>query len=79
MITTERKSKYKHKITMTRPTDDGIWDTPKVNEEIRQWCEQSYGPGGRKHRWRFGWTNKASTFYFRNAKDAMLFTLRWSS
>ena len=80
MITQERKSKYKHKITMPRPADPNWqWSTPKVDEEMRAWCEQSYGPGGRKHRWRFGWTNEDSTFYFRSGKDAMMFTLRWSS
>lgn len=78
MITQERKSKYKHKITMTRQTPND-WSAPKVNAEIIAWCEQSYGPGGRKHRWRFGWTDKHSTFYFRSPKDAMMFTLRWAS
>ena len=78
MITQQRKSKYKHKITMPRELPDD-WSTPKVNTEIYEWCESTFGPGGRKHRWRFGWTHKDSTFYFRSAKDAMLFTLRWSS
>ena len=78
MITQERKSKYKHKITMPRTYH---W-VPREDEhtaEIRQWCEQSYGPGGRKNRWRFGWTQKDATFYFRSGKDAMMFALRWSS
>lgn len=80
MITQERKSKYKHKITMTRQPDANYqWSSPKVNAEMLEWCEQSYGPGGRKHRWRFGWTDKNSTFYFRSPKDAMMFTLRWAS
>ena len=69
MITQERKSKYKHKITV------------KGNHayDMREWCEQSYGPGGRKQRWRFGWVQTDSTFYFRSGKDAMMFVLRWSS
>jgi hypothetical protein len=80
MITQERKSKYKHKITMARQADPNFqWSNPKVNAEMLEWCEQSYGPGGRKHRWRFGWTHKDSTFYFKSSKDAMMFTLRWSS
>jgi len=79
MITQERKSKYKHKITMSRPADSNFqWANPKVNAEMLEWCEQRYGPGGRKSRWRFGWTDKNSTFYFRSSKDAMMFTLRWS-
>lgn len=77
MFTQERKSKYKHKITMER---EYHWK-PREDErhaEIRQWCEKSFGPGGRKSRWRFGWTHKDATFYFRNSKDAMMFSLRWS-
>lgn len=78
MITQQRKSKYKHKIIMTRQVPDD-WTSHKVNPEIREWCESTFGPGGRKHRWRFGWTEKDSTFYFRSSKDAMMFTLRWAS
>jgi len=48
------------------------------NQAIRTWCEQSFGPGGRKQRWRFGWTGSDNTFYFRNEKDALLFVLRWT-
>ena len=72
MITQERKSKYKHKITVPTNTSNLLW-------EMREWCESSYGPGGRKMRWRFGWIDKHSTFYFKSGKDAMMFTLRWSS
>jgi len=71
MITTKRKSKYKHKITMPNS-----WASD--NQAIRTWCEQSFGPGGRKQRWRFGWTGSDNTFYFRNEKDALLFVLRWT-
>ena len=71
MITVERKSKYKHKITMPGLKGD-------QEHEIIDWCEQSYGPGGRKQRWRFGWIQEDSTFYFKSGKDAMMFTLRWS-
>lgn len=73
MITQERKSKYKHKITMPANWANG-------NDEMREWCANNFGPGGRsKHlRWRYGWTDKDNTFYFRSSKDAMLFTLRWS-
>jgi len=71
MITQERKSKYKHKITFT--------GTDKREQEMSLWCEEMFGPGGRKWRWRFGWIGKNTTFYFKSGKDAMLFTLRWSS
>ena len=74
MITQERKSKYKHKVTFKGN------DTISQHHEIRQWCEQMFGPGGRskKLRWRMGWTDKDDTYYFKSSKDAMLFTLRWS-
>jgi len=71
MITQERKSKYKHKITVSGGHTHG--------HDMRKWCEDSYGPGGRRNRWRFGWTQKDSTFFFKSGKDAMMFTLRWSS
>jgi hypothetical protein len=71
---TERKSKYKYKIIFK----GGHTKAPYT--EIRQWCEQTFGPGGRsrKLRWRNGWTDKDDTFYFKNSKDALLFTLKWS-
>lgn len=74
MITQERKSKYKHKITMPPNWDNG-------HDEMVDWCNRSFGPGGRSRRlrWRYGWTEKANTFYFKSSKDAMMFTLRWSS
>ena len=71
MITTERKSKYKHKITIPRPSEHEY--------DMRSWCEQTYGTSGRKYRWRFGWVDAVSTFYFKSGKDAMMFVLRWSS
>ena len=74
MVTQERKSKYKHKV---------MFDGQMVakHNEIQDWCKQSFGPGGRsrKLRWRFGWTDQHDTYYFKSSKDAMLFTLRWSS
>lgn len=72
MITQERKSKYKHKVTFN---SDRV-----LHHEVKEWCEQMFGPGGRsrKLRWRFGWTDKDDTYYFKSSKDAMMFTLRWS-
>lgn len=51
------------------------------HSDIHDWCTQSFGPGGRskKLRWRFGWTDKVDTYYFKSGKDAMMFTLRWSN
>ena len=73
MIITERKSKYKHKV---------IFEPRWANSEhrpIQEWCEKTFGPGGRKNRWRFGWTDVNSTYYFKNSKDATIFLLRWSN
>ena len=73
MITQERKSKYKHKVIFTSSVN-------LRQAEVRAWCEKNFGPGGRskKYRWRMGWTDKTDTYYFKNSKDAMLFTLMWS-
>lgn len=75
MITQERKSKYKHKVIFSPG-----W-SKNEHSEVMSWCEQNFGPGGRsrKLRWRFGWTDKSDTYYFKSSKDAMMFTLRWSS
>jgi hypothetical protein len=74
MILTQRKSKYKHKVTVRR--EEG---KANKNPDMISWCEQTFGRGGRRERWRFGWIDSDSTFYFKNGKDAMLFTLRWSN
>jgi hypothetical protein len=75
MILQERKSKYKTKITIPLSTH-GISDHKEV--EMRKWCENLYGPGGRRERWRYGWTQKDITFYFRQPRDAMMFSLKWN-
>lgn len=74
MILQERKSKYKHKVVF----QGGLYQATFA--EVREWCEQTFGPGGRsrKYRWRVGWTDKDDTYYFKSGKDAMLFVLRWS-
>jgi hypothetical protein len=68
MIVTERKSKYKTKITLDS----------KNTANIRNWCEEQFGPSGRRNRWRFGWTQDQDTFYFRCPADALLFTIKWA-
>ena len=70
MIVAKRKSKYKHKVTVS---GKGTHE-----REMRSWCEQTYGPGGRKQTWRFGWIQSDSTFYFKHGKDASMFLLRWT-
>lgn len=77
MITQERKSKYKHKVTVPHPP---VWGE-RTDNDMRDWCSKNFGPGGRskKYRWRYGWTTKETTFYFKSSKDSMMFVLRWSS
>ena len=70
MIVQERKSKYKTKVTVSGSQTAG---------DMHEWCLKSYGPGGRKSRWRRGWVGQDTTFYFRSKKDAMMFSLRWSA
>ena len=72
MITYIRKSKYKHKIVF----ENG--HKSEFGHDIRDWCYQMFGPGGRKQQWRFGWTQTHDTYYFRCEKDVLMFTLRWS-
>jgi hypothetical protein len=73
MITQERKSKFKHKITFTTENHR--------RDEIHAWLYDTFGEGGRsrKLRWRYGWTQKDQCYYFKSSKDAMMFTLRWAS
>jgi hypothetical protein len=75
MIVKERKSKYKHKIVVSLA--QSTYDDRK-EVAMRKWCTETFGEGGRRERWRFGWTQKDITFYFRQPKDSMLFTLKWS-
>lgn len=79
MLITARKSKYKHKITIPYTAFYANKDDRDHERDMRVWCENRFGPGGRKERWRFGWTQKDSTFYFRQASDATMFTLKWSA
>ncbi len=73
MMVAKRKSKYKHKVMFSG-------QMAAKHNEIQDWCKQTFGPGGRskKLRWRFGWTDKNDTYYFKNPKDASMFLLRWT-
>jgi hypothetical protein len=74
VMVTERKSKYKHKVTV--PTDF----TGDLEATMRAWCKDTFGEGGRNKnlRWRSGWTDKHTTFYFKHDGDVSLFLLRWA-
>ena len=71
MITAERKSKYKYKVTVS---------SSNGHRDMIDWCTKSFGKGGRRKtlRWRFGWTGSDNTFYFKNGPDATMFVLKWS-
>ncbi len=74
MILFEHKGKNKHRVIFTPAWADCEHD------EIRQWCEQTFGPGGRnkKCRWRYGWTNVGNVYHFKEKRDAQFFILRWA-
>ena len=75
----KRKSKHEFRIGMG--STSLVPYTPEQLREVRDWCTEVFGPGGRnsKCKWRYGWVNREEdTFYFRNEKDALFFMLRWS-
>ena len=69
MLVSERKSKYKTKVMFK--------GSGQSHSQMHEWCTEKFGPGGRKFRWRRGWIEENTTFYFRNQKDASMFILRW--
>jgi hypothetical protein len=73
IIVAERKSKYKHKITIKR-----TYDTKYNTTELMTWCNENFGEGGRKQQWRRGWVGDDLTFYFKNERLVTLFLLRWA-
>ncbi len=73
------KRKSKHEFVVNAVMNKPV--TVEDLDDMRQWCHDTFGPGGRKrqYRWRYGWIERnASLFYFRTEKDALFFTLRWS-
>jgi hypothetical protein len=67
--------KGKNKYVVTRI----YTERAPANDDIRTWCTEMFGPGGRnsKCRWRFGWTSNSDTYHFKCAEDATMFMLRW--
>jgi hypothetical protein len=72
MITTERKSKYKIKVTFTEERPN--------RTDVHNWLYDTFGEGGRSKKlsWRYGWTSTGENYYFKNEADAAFFVLRWS-
>jgi hypothetical protein len=59
-------------------------DQYHLQEEIRAWCRSNFGPGmwcnPKDHTqiWGFDHAFGNTTYYFKNEKDAIIFTLRWT-
>lgn len=47
--------------------------------EMRTWCLEKFGPGGRnkKCKWRCGWLHQTDFLYFKHEQHATMFALRW--
>lgn len=72
-----RKSKNEFKVNA--PLNSPV--TAENIDEMRQWCTNIFGQGGRNKKcgWRYGWVDRThNSFYFRTEKDALFFTLRWA-
>jgi hypothetical protein len=68
----ERKNKSKYVCKLSQ-------DEKLAVNDMRDWCTQTFGTGGRHRwmRWRFGWTHTDRNFYFKSERDAMFFVLKW--
>ncbi len=74
-----RKSKNQYRIelgkVLSKPYDN------QDKNEVMEWCKEHFGPGGRNShcKWRYGWVDRTSDFfYFKSEQDALYFVLRWS-
>jgi hypothetical protein len=75
MIKVERKGRNKYIATVSPVELSG-----EECSEMRSWCTEQFGRGGRNKqcRWRYGWVNSSDTYHFKHEADAIMFTLRWS-
>jgi hypothetical protein len=74
-----RKSKNQYRIELGKVLSKPYG--PEDKHEVMEWCKEHFGTGGRNRhcKWRYGWVEKTSDyFYFKNEQDAMYFVLRWS-
>lgn len=74
MITRKSKHEFRVKVPV------GNLVNTDLLAAMKDWCFTTFGTSGRnsEHRWRHGWVpGGQDIFYFRNEKDALLFTLRW--
>lgn len=64
-----KKEVWPHKVSI------GIIEPPDTNN-IENWLFEHYGR--RKSRWNAVYRLGHTDYYFKNAKDSILFALRWS-
>lgn len=57
-----------------------LFDTGHDMNQVRQWCTEQFGPKDKIPNAWSRWTNNTnSLFRFRDEKDWIWFTLRWSA
>ncbi len=74
-----RKSKNQYSIELGKVLSKPY--TTEDKDEVMQWCKEHFGIGGRHTncKWRYGWVDRTSDFfYFKSEQDALYFVLRWS-
>lgn len=52
--------------------DYHIVELYEIPNEVRQWCEDQFGPSGKR------WFTRSPKIYFTNKLDHMMFLVRWS-
>jgi hypothetical protein len=66
-------------LCFIRCFDDALGDTARCTHEVRQWCEQQFGP--RTDHWKDRgikrWGEIAGLMIFVQREDAMRFKLQW--
>jgi hypothetical protein len=74
MITQHRKGRDKYVVSFSP-----AW-AEQEQVEIRDWCQELFGPSGRTHkyRWRYGWSQTTNNYYFKHEQDLMLFIMKWA-
>ena len=65
-----KKELWPHKVAI------GVDDTNMKIDEIETWLGNTCGAF--KNRWNAVYQHNRTDYYFRNGKDAVMFTLRWA-
>jgi hypothetical protein len=71
---------FPHQIHLVDPEDEKIWERvktwPDLKPEVREWCNENYGPAFRK--WAYYTGAKFIRIYFATKEEAMAFKIMWS-